>query len=606
MWHARSSVPPSLRKSDWMPALLPGLAATVAQLWLTRGLVQLPSPLFGGDYMYQCGCIESIRASGNPMASCGVSGALPGYFPLYGTLVAAFSWASRLAVIPSMLVLSALFRGLSAFLVTLVLSRAFGSAAGLALGALWAALNPDLLVKYTEFSGALVAPLYFVALIQFVRSPRARHALWLGLALAAAGYAHAVVFVGGTVIAIAATVIASLARGRSGAMAREIMAGARGLAIVGLCELLALGYWYRPLFVFHGRTSPHYVEWNGGQSLATLAQQWTYARGVLARFVRFEDPAQGALNLLFLAGVIVAFAPAARRRFCAELLVSGLTLAWLFHFFVTMPLLHTHFIPNYVWRLLWSFAVFLVAGIPVALALERIRSGRARLATAGALAAIALTVLALETRSLAASDDIAGARKPLPPQFLAIRQAILQHTGVNDVFLSTNELSFAISALTGRKTVVARRAQNDPFVNMDERNRDAALILYGHDDSLRRELLRRWHVSYLLWTDGWVSSEYSQDESGAVVERDPLLFFYNPEYERQLQRAGVATETRYLWVDPFLRGPEYPRFDLTFVTPANYERPDHPWRPALDSLMREVWKVTAGDQKLAVIYRVTP
>src|SRR5262249_3519608 len=131
-------------------------------------------------------------------------------------------------------------------------------------------------------------------------------------------------------------------------------------------------------------------------------------------------------------------------------------------------------------------------------------------------------------------------------------------------------------------------------------------ILYGHDDALRRELLRRWHVSYLLWTDGWVSSEYSQDENGAMVDRDPLLFFYNPEYESQLKRAGVATETRYLWVDPCLRGPEYPRFDLTFVTPANYERPDHPWRPALDSLMQEVWKVTAGEQKLAAIYRVTP
>ena len=58
------------------------LAAAAAQWWLLRGMKQLPSPLFGGDYAYQAGCIRSILASGDPMASCSCSGALPGYLPL--------------------------------------------------------------------------------------------------------------------------------------------------------------------------------------------------------------------------------------------------------------------------------------------------------------------------------------------------------------------------------------------------------------------------------------------------------------------------------------------------------------------------------------------
>jgi len=595
---------PSLRRPDWILAALLALGVAAAQVWLTRGLLQLPSPLFGGDYSYQCGCIESIRASGNPMASCGVSDALPGYFPLYGTLVAAFSRLSRLEVVPSMLVLSIVLRAVSAFLVYLVLAEWFGGSAAVALAALWAALNPGLLVKYTEFSAAIIVPLYFHALLRFLRTPRPRHAVTLGLVLAAAGYAHAVVFVGGTVITGIATALATLRRPEGGA--RDVGPRLRGLVIVGLCETLALGYWYRPLFVFHGRTSPHYVEWNGGQSLATLAERWTYARGLLGSWLRFDDAAAVVLHLLFVGGVVAAGFPAIRRRFALEVLVASITLAWVFHFFVTMPLLHTHFIPNYVWRLLWSFAVLLVAGIPVCLALEQLNRPRVRLAVCAALLATGLAALALETRGLAAGAEMAAARKPLAPRFLAIRNTILTHTGADDVFLSTNELSFAISALTGRKTLVARRAQNDPFVDMDERNRDAALILYGHDDALRRELIERWHVRYLLWTEDWIPSEYDRDASGMMSYRDPLLFFYNAEYEARLRRAGVMTDTQRLWVDPFLRGDEYPRFDLTVVTPENYERPDHPWRPALDSLMTEVWKATAGDRRLAVIYRFTP
>ena len=43
------------------------------QGWLVHDLVQLPSPIFGGDYVYQCGCIESIRASGNRIPSIAVT-----------------------------------------------------------------------------------------------------------------------------------------------------------------------------------------------------------------------------------------------------------------------------------------------------------------------------------------------------------------------------------------------------------------------------------------------------------------------------------------------------------------------------------------------------
>ena len=37
------------------------VAVALAQWWLVHDLHTLPSPIFGGDYSYQMGCIESIR-----------------------------------------------------------------------------------------------------------------------------------------------------------------------------------------------------------------------------------------------------------------------------------------------------------------------------------------------------------------------------------------------------------------------------------------------------------------------------------------------------------------------------------------------------------------
>ena len=248
-----------------IPALGAALivAVALAQLWLIRDLRVLPSPIFGGDYSYQMGCIESIRASGNPMASCSVSGALPGYLPLYGTLVAAASRAAGAAVVPAMLALTVLFRALSTALAWFVFTRLYGRGPGLALACLWSLLNPEPIFKYTEFTLALIVPLYFHALFRFVQKPAPGVAAYLGLTLAAAGYSHAVVFTGGIMITVIATAIGVVAGGGPEGRMRRLRDSVLGLLVVAAGASLAIGYWYRPIFVHHGAASAHYTEWNG-------------------------------------------------------------------------------------------------------------------------------------------------------------------------------------------------------------------------------------------------------------------------------------------------------------------------------------------------------
>ena len=43
-------------------AVLLALSALAAQEWLVRDFKRLPPALFGGDFTYQSGCIQSIKA----------------------------------------------------------------------------------------------------------------------------------------------------------------------------------------------------------------------------------------------------------------------------------------------------------------------------------------------------------------------------------------------------------------------------------------------------------------------------------------------------------------------------------------------------------------
>ena len=583
-------------------ALIAALA--LAQLWLIRGLQTLPSPIFGGDYSYQMGCIESIRASGNPMASCSVSGALPGYLPLYGTLVAAWSGVTGMQVVPGMLALTVLFRALSTAIAWLVFTRLYGRGPGLALACLWSLLNPDPVFKYTEFTLAVIVPLYFHALFRFVERPALPPAIYLGLTLAAAGYSHAVVFVGGIAIAVMATAFGLISE--RGGRARRMIASLRGLAVAALCACLALGYWYRPIFVHHGASSAHYTEWNGGVSLATLPQQLDYAGRFLLSAVRLDEWPLALRNLLALVGLVALWRARDRRRFTPGAWIALATFLYVFHYFVTMPLLHAHVVPDYVRRYLWVFAAWLLAAVPVTLLIDRVRSRATAAAVAAAVLLATVAGLAIETRALADDPAMIGARDPQDPALASLQAWVKQNTRPDDVVLSANEPSFAWAALTGRKTVVSRRAQNDPFVDMDVRNRDAALMLYGRDEEARTRLLRHYGVRYLLWLEQWMSSEYIEDPKMGVAYVDPLLYFRNQAYDDELAHAGVRLVHHYGWVDPALRGPEYARFELTLIGPENYRSRERPWTEALDARLTKVWSYADQGREVAVLYAVAP
>src|SRR5258706_4180190 len=558
------------------------LGPAIAQAWLVSHYQTLPGTIFGTDVYYQLGCIQSIRASYNPLASSSACAAIRGYLPLEGTLIAMLSWVTRLDPMAAVLVASVALKALSITIAYQVFRRLHGPTVGLLFAALCSVLFPDAAMRYTEFTTEILVPLNLFALHRLLERPGPKRALIVGLLLALTGYAHAVAFVGGVLIAVLAIVldagVAGLARAPGPGLRDRVVS----LGIVLASLSLALGYWYRPIFVYHGHLSTHYIDWNRESILMSFGEQWLFAKRV-AVWAFHVSWGRTLLNLGALARAALALRRVREPATRATLIVAVETFLSIFHYFATQPLLKTNFAPEHMLMILWSVArLFPVAWLVSALLTRpRLRPVAPVLASLAVMLAMVHAVVRVRATLPDRSSRLAV--EPLPPRWAQLAAYVRGHTQPEDVFLSTNELSFALSALTGRKVLVTRRGQNDPYIDMDARNRDAALILYGRDEAKRGERMRRWGIDYVLWTRDWSSSNWRHVAIGRPEAFDPLLWFEDPAGDAEVSAAGVQIDHQVTWVDPNIRYPRVRQFPLTLVTPRNDTRPERPWRPELDA-----------------------
>jgi len=598
---APRSTPDPTRSGALLLIVLAGVL--VAQALLVAPLRRLPSELYGGDLYYQRGCVESILATGNPMATCSTCETRPGYLPAYGTLVALVARAGSLEAERAMLVMAVVFKLAAVLAFHRLFSRLAGPGPAVAAAALWYATHPGLILRYTTFAAEVVVPLFLLALWRLVEKPGALRAGILGLALGVAGYAHAVVYIGGVAITLLAGALRTATAWRDPAVRRALP---WALAAAALGVVLSLGYWYEPIFVHHGRTSLHYTEWNGGPTLSTLAARLSLARRFLAGQLDFASLAAGLASVLALAGVAWGVRRRREPRLASALIVAGACLAWVFHYFASELLLGVNFIPEYAGSMLWGGARELWVALALGGVVAWARSAGARSAATVALTAFAALLGIGATAERAAAPEIVAARTPLAPVYRELRGWVQANTRPGDVFLSSQALSFMLSALTGREVLVTRRAQNDAFADMDARVEDAALILYGRDSLLRSRGLERWKVRYLLWTERWLETEFDRSADGRIVDYfDPLLYFEDGATDSLLVAAGVRIRHVTGWVDPALRTPDVRQFPLSIVTHENYRSFMRPWNAGLDPLLRKVWAYAEAGREIAAIYVVT-
>jgi len=125
-----------------------------------------------------------------------------------------------------------------------------------------------------------------------------------------------------------------------------------------------------------------------------------------------------------------------------------------------------------------------------------------------------------------------------------------------------------------------------------------AIILYGSDDELRKNMIDRYGVKYLFWDKDWIPSEY-QSVNGNVKPFDPLNLFDSSSKRKILEELNISYSALNTWVDPSLRGETYKKFDMLLVAP-RYKSLEQPWTDQLNPLLEEVFNF----ENKTKIYRI--
>jgi len=218
----------------------------------------------------------------------------------------------------------------------------------------------------------------------------------------------------------------------------------------------------------------------------------------------------------------------------------------------------------------------------------------------GIITILAIWMYVNSSQGFLSNPWLETAKQPLAQPHQELKDWIIKDTDLNDVFLSNNEDSFMMNALTGRKVVTYRRTHASSYVDMNQRMLDSALILYGDNDVARIELLKKYNVKYLLWSIRWFDNEFILNNGNIVGLYDPLSMPTNSRYTAILDDNGIEHFETHTYLDPapILTSPTY---DLTIVVP-KIKNIDHPWDPSLDKYLKPIKTVTIDNNGQQVPY----
>lgn len=590
--------------------VLLGIAYTALVAGLIGQFKALPSPLFGGDYYHQLGYVYSMydRPAWEWLGASPMDGQLPAYFPLYGVVVTTFGKLAGLDPVQAMLKANYIFPMAALLLFYMLIKELFGSPKLALVGsAAMVSYTNFPMLKYTEFTSIIMVPIFLYALLLFFKEQNARNAALLGLSYGAMSLSHSTSFMYASVMVVA--LFAYILYGRRDSLAEA----AKGLAPMfalsfGVGFLIAQAMWFTPIVVYHGSPPLKNHLWTLPDVARPDVAFKVLLDGLASMFFNTSSLLSLLLSLLSIGGVYLLASGWKTRtgpdaRFLAFAFAA--TFIFVYSYFVTSPLLDTHFIPTYSQPMYLSKIAILIGLFFVK---EKVFPEKGYETMFLVIFVLAFVFArAGDYQGWQSNQWTGAAKESINPLFGSLQAYMLANTSVDDVVLTNNEMSFAVFSLSGREVMVSRRSQNDPFMDFDRREIDAAKILYGDNTSEKLELLRKYKVKYVYYDMNWVNLEYSVDQQGTITNYfDPLMVVSSPEKGAELDSEGIKHYDLYSYIDPSIRGPDIRRYNISLVSPDNYDFGGKGiWKGDIDPYLRQVWSVSGPDGKtMAALYRV--
>lgn len=611
-----------IKKMRWQDFILIGIVLLyfLGQWYITHDFQQLPSNLYGGDFYYQMGCIESIRSGGGMFGGCSILNSEPGYFPLYGNLVALFANLFSLETLNAMVYFSLVLVLVSLSLLYLILYYFFNDKNVSLLGVLlFLPFNIFPIFKYTDFTEALMIPILFFSVFYFIKKKSMKAAILFGVVYGLNAISHGIAFVAVNLLllmtffyCIFSRVFSKNVSGKIG-FSKAVFVGNFRKYILLFIVIFVIGfviaqlYWFNPIFVYHGDAKLESHKWST-VDYTPLSTQFDFLFKTLERFFfnfnSFFTIISSILGLLGLFYLIRNFNVDKSPIYYFIIFTLVVGAIGTFHYFITELLFQNNLVPTHMRKFLLGLPIVLLSLYGVSSVLKQYKQF-AKYLFFGLL--ILLLIVQVQVYSDISNDGlIQVANDPLDEMFLDMQVFIMENTEINDVILSNNELSFMLSGLTGRKLVVTRRAQNSPFLDFDQRQADAAVILYGTNNEKRKELLKKYNVEYLYWNYKWIETEYYFNKETMKIEMafDPLTVMDKPEWRDYFDTYDVPYKIVHDWLDPAAGEEGYEKLDLLRVLPLYYNFVQ-PWQLNLTvNNLEEVWRYEENGTILANIYKV--
>lgn len=567
---------------------------------------QLPGPVYGGDLYLHFGIVNHIIEGGSPVMSSHFLSEYEHYPWLMHLLIVVFSAVGGLSPLKAMIYFP-IFISLGAALVAYLLgNKVFKSKeVGLVMALLWTLATGVPGAVPTHFSNAVLIPLIPLALY---RSRTRKGKIVSGVAYGLCGVGHIVAFLAANLflgLSSVADILGSHLRFKKSSLrivnlssirksVNDSFVNVATVVIIGLP--LALLYWAPPIFIYHAKTLNPWQEYvSTGLAGLTGSYVWGQMKGVFFSFGSFNA---ALLSTLAVLGLLYSL-----KKDKAPLLVFLTGFLGVIHPWITKPLFGTSFgFYGFPIILNLSRSLFVVGGL--AFITERARGmfQKRIILLVFALFLIYSNYSIISEYKKNPWTQVGMEMPPATEALFEIGEWVKSETGKDEVFITTHdESAFALNGLSGAKIVSMRRTHASPYVNVNERVADKAVMLYGKNEETVKGLIDRYAVKY-LYEDLYSAEAQMRCDQVFDALKNPqygdLAFnclTTDPEYEDYLRENGVEFVQTNMRLDP--SDARAPRFDMLAIKPTGINS-------YLAGHTKKVKEATIEGQPIAVILQI--
>lgn len=572
---------------------------------------QIPGPRYGGDFYMHYGIVKHIYNGNMPWTCPQVLGEYAFYPWLFHLIVAVFGWITGDLLKSYIFYVPVIITALCGVIVYFLGKELFEDIKYAVLLTLaWLGLR--LYVGYipSHFTPTITLPLFFYTVFKAYKTKTFKWASIAGISFGLLNLSHASALPAGGFLLILLFIYSILKdrieigfnaqtsqwniKTNTAKLSETIKEQTKIVApilIIGL--IIGLIYWGPILLIYRFQiknpwnefTQPDYAVY-GGEIALTVLKTYFFNIDALSNIYSAH---RFTASILTAAGLILAIKE--RRNPSASFILTAFAAGFIgyFHYLVTTPLLHTSFVPGRFETFMLNPAAFLLGIYAIYSLNQKIKSEKNRKTFYAAAATYFVIVSAINYMNMYNGTWTQVGRADPDDKMQKIQEWVEKNTDKNAVFISHDELAFALNGLTGRKIVTERRTHYNPYVDMNERLADSAIILYGNNSEKTLELLKKYNISYLYWDINWL---YDQNNQGGFAYREPLLTL--PKYADYLKEYGVNYTRTKTYLDPAWVE-NYPKYDMLAVVPATTDV-FAPWSKTLAKHLKVETEVTVQTQ----------